>query len=101
MQLGRVTDPAGGSWFVEMITAELANRAWSLFQEVEKLGGMEVALKAGFPQKAVAATAVEKIKAINCRRDPVIGVNQYANAKEPAPERPALDAEAFYKRRVF
>jgi methylmalonyl-CoA mutase len=100
-ELSRVTDPAGGSWYVEMITAELANRAWSLFQEVEKLGGMEVALKAGFPQKAVAATAVERIKAINCRRDPIIGVNQYANAKEPAPERPALDAESFYKRRVF
>ena len=59
-ELSRVIDPAGGSWYVEMLTAELANRAWALFQEVEKLGGMEAALKAGFPQKAVAATAAGK-----------------------------------------
>jgi methylmalonyl-CoA mutase len=100
-ELTRVIDPAGGSWYVEMLTAELANRAWPLFQEVEKLGGMEAALKAGFPQKAVAATAAEKIKAVNRRRDPMIGVNQFANAGEPAPERPAVDTEAFYRRRVF
>jgi len=100
-ELGRVGDPAGGSWYVEMLTSELANRAWSLFQEVEKLGGMEAALKAGFPQEAVAATALERIKAVNRRRDPIVGVNQYANAKEQPLERPAPDSEAFYKRRVF
>ncbi|MGD0815002.1 MAG: methylmalonyl-CoA mutase family protein [Verrucomicrobiota bacterium] len=100
-ELGRTIDPAGGSWYVEMLTAELANRAWALFQEVEKQGGMEAALKAGFPQKTVAATALEKIKAVNRRRAPMIGVNQYANPKETPLDRPAPDAEAFYKRRVF
>jgi methylmalonyl-CoA mutase len=62
--LDHVIDPAGGSWFVESLTAELAERAWALFQEVEKLGGMAAALQSGFPQKAVAATASErKLKA--------------------------------------
>jgi methylmalonyl-CoA mutase len=100
-ELGRVTDPAGGSWYVEVLTAELAHRAWSLFQEVEALGGMEAALRAGFPQKTVAATATERIKAVHRRRDSIVGVNQYANPKEQALERPAADVEAFYKRRVL
>ncbi len=95
-----VIDPAGGSWYVEWLTAELANRAWALFQEVEKLGGMEAALKAGFPQKTVSATAAEKLKNVARRRDSIVGVNQYANPKEQTLERPTVDANAFYKRRV-
>jgi len=98
--LDRVIDPAGGSWFIETMTAELANRAWALFQEVEKLGGMEAALRAGFPQKAAAATASEKIKAVTRRRDSIVGVNQYANVKEKALEIPAVDAKVFHKKRV-
>jgi methylmalonyl-CoA mutase len=100
-ELGRVADPAGGSWYVETITAELANSAWSFLQEVERLGGMEAALRDGFPQKAVLATGFEKIKAAHCRRDSIIGVNQYANPNEPPPEHPALEVEAFRKRRVL
>ena len=98
--LDHVIDPAGGSWFVENLTAELANRAWALFQEVEKLGGMEAALRAGFPQKTVAATAGEKLKAVTRRRDSIVGVNQYANPKEQPLERPLVDAKAFHKHRV-
>lgn len=100
-ELNRVIDPAGGSWYAEMLTSELAQRAWTLFQEIEKLGGMEEALRAGYPQNAVAATAKEKIKAVNRRRDTIVGVNQYANPKETPLECPAPDAEAFYKRRVL
>lgn len=98
--LEQVIDPAGGSWFVESITAELAGYAWALFQEVEKLGGMAAALRAGFPQQTVATTASEKIKAVNCRRDSIIGVNQYANTKEQPLEIPATNADTFHKRRV-
>ena len=87
-QLEHVIDPAGGSWYVESITAELAAKAWALFQEVEKLGGMAAALQAGFPQKAVASTAAEKFKAVTRRRDSIIGVNQYANPKEKPLEVP-------------
>jgi methylmalonyl-CoA mutase len=98
--LNHVIDPAGGSWFVESLTADLAQGAWNLFQQVEKLGGMEAALRAELPQKSVAATAQEKIKAVNRRRDSVVGVNQYVNAKEKPLEQPAEDARAFHKRRV-
>lgn len=99
-ELNHVIDPAGGSWFVENATAELAAKAWALFQEVEEAGGMEAALRAGTPQKSVAETAAKKIKAVTSRRDSIVGVNQYANPKEKPLEVPALDTAAFHKRRV-
>jgi methylmalonyl-CoA mutase len=99
--LDHVIDPAGGSWFIESITAELAQKAWGLFQEVEKLGGMAAAMQAGFPQKAAAATAADKIKAVNGRRDSIVGINQYANPAEKPLERPvAQNAKAFHQKRV-
>lgn len=98
--LEQVIDPAGGSWYVETLTAELAGKAWALFQEVEKRGGMAAALQAGFPQQTVAATAAEKLKAVSRRRDSIIGVNQYANPKEKPLEVPDTDVQAFYRRRV-
>ncbi len=98
--LNHVVDPAGGSWFVETMTSELANRAWTLFQEVEKHGGMEAALRAGFPQGAVAATASDRLKAVARRRDSIVGVNQYANPKEVPLDRRPVDAKVFHKRRV-
>jgi len=98
--LEHVIDPAGGSWYVESITAELATRAWALFQEVEKLGGMEAALQAGFPQKAVAATAAEKLKAVARRREAIVGVNQYANPAEKPLEVPPVDNTIVHKRRA-
>jgi methylmalonyl-CoA mutase len=86
--------------YVESLTAEIAQRAWALFQEVEGLGGIEAAMRAGFPQKAIAEVASEKIKAVNRRRDSVIGINQYANPTETPLNVPVEDAKAFHKRRV-
>ncbi len=99
-ELTHVIDPAGGSWFVENVTAEIASRAWALFQEVEKAGGMEAALRAGGPQQAVAETAAKKIKSVTSRRDSLVGVNQYANPSEKPLAVPAADPQAFHKRRV-
>lgn len=97
--LTQVMDPAGGSWFVESATAELAARAWALFQEIEAAGGIEQAMRAGGPQKAVAETAAKKLKAVTSRRDSIVGVNQYANPKEKPLAVPPLDSTAFHKRR--
>jgi methylmalonyl-CoA mutase len=99
--LEHVIDPAGGSWFVESITAELASRAWALFQEVERRGGMEAALRAGFPQQNILTNASEKLKAVARRRDSIVGVNQYANPKERPLDASATDNIAFHKRRVM
>jgi methylmalonyl-CoA mutase len=99
-ELAHVMDPAGGSWYVESLTAELARRAWSLFQEIEQRGGMAAALAAGYPQQAAAATAAEKIKWVRQRRQSIIGVNQYANPKEKAPPVTSAEPGPFYHQRV-
>ncbi len=78
----RVIDPAGGSYFVEALTDQIAARAWQLFQQVEKMGGMQKALSAGFPQSEIAAMAATRTANLKKRRDNLIGVNLYPNARE-------------------
>jgi len=78
----RLVDPAGGAWSVETLTDEIARKAWELFQEIERQGGMAAALRAGLPQAAVAATRNERFTQIAQRREVIIGVNMYANLKE-------------------
>ena len=77
-----VADAAGGSWYVESLTIELAKKAWDLFQEVEKHGGMAVALREGFPQSAVALSAKARLDAVSKRRESVLGVNLFPNLSE-------------------
>ena len=81
-QLGRVVDPVGGSWYVETLALELAEKAWGLFQEVERKGGMAAALKAGFPQERVSSTAKDRIASAETRRDGIVGTNLHPNLKE-------------------
>jgi len=77
-----VADAAGGSWYVESLTIELAKKAWELFQEVEKRGGMAVALREGFPQSAIAVSAKARREAVSKRREAVLGVNLFPNPAE-------------------
>ena len=51
--LHRVIDPAGGSWFLERLTQQVAEKAWTIFQEIERQGGMFAALKTGWIAKQV------------------------------------------------
>jgi methylmalonyl-CoA mutase len=75
-------DAAGGSWYIEKITDELARKAWALFQELEQQGGFVAALRAGVPQKLVAAVAADKEDAVAKRRTGVVGTNLFPNLKE-------------------
>lgn len=84
-QLGRVVDPAGGSYYVETLTRELAERAWALFQDIERRGGMIAAVRAGLPQQWIAATAAERCAAAATRRDGIIGTNLHPNLRETVP----------------
>ncbi len=79
-----VIDPAGGSYFVEYLTSELAGKAWALLQEMERAGGMAAALESGAPQQAVAAVMAARTKDVARRKDVKIGVNMFANQSEPA-----------------
>jgi len=80
--LTEVADPAGGSWYIETITDELARKAWDLFQQVEAKGGMVASLRAGFPQQLVSATGAEKQDAVAKRRTGIVGTNLFPNLKE-------------------
>lgn len=99
-QFGRVVDPAGGSWCVETLTRQLATKAWALFQEVERKGGMAEAIKAGFPQEAVDRLAGERIAAVETRRDGIIGTNLQPNLKEKLPQVELPDYAALAARRA-
>lgn len=98
--LMRVIDPAGGSWYVESITNEVARKAWSLFQEVEKKGGMLKALQAGFPQADITKTADRRAENIATRKDVFVGTNKYANLQEKPVPPHAPDYEALHKKRA-
>ena len=75
--LGRVADPAGGSWYVENLTAEVAQKAWELFQDIEARGGMLAALKSGYIQDMIATTAEARAKDIATVRQELTGVNAF------------------------
>lgn len=95
-----VIDPAGGSYYIETLTAEVAKAAWEIFQEVERRGGLFKALQEGYPQEAVAKTAFECRKGLNQRRSVLVGVNMYANVSEKPLESPTCDVEALAAERV-
>ena len=73
----RVIDPWGGSYYVERLTQDLAERAWSHIEEVEKLGGMAKAIDAGIPKLRIEEAAAKAQARIDSGRQAVIGVNKF------------------------
>ncbi|MBE6198940.1 MAG: methylmalonyl-CoA mutase small subunit [Rikenellaceae bacterium] len=80
----QVVDPAGGSYYIENLTKNIAEQAWKLFLEVEDKGGYVEAYKAGFIVERVKASAAAKDKNIATRRQILLGANQYPNFTEVA-----------------
>ena len=72
-----VVDPWGGSWYVERLTHDLAQRAWTHIAEVEATGGMAAAIEAGIPKMRIEEAAARTQARIDSGRQPVIGVNKY------------------------
>jgi len=75
--LGRVTDPAGGSWYVENLTEDMAKKAWNVFQDIEGRGGIAAALTSGYVQDMIAKTAEARAKDIATLRQELTGVNAF------------------------
>ncbi len=99
--LARVVDPAAGSGGLEALTSELCASAWSLFQEIEKAGGVYAALQANMIQPRVAAVREQRAKDIARRKQVITGVSEFALLTERQPEvlkttvsPPAPDASA-------
>jgi methylmalonyl-CoA mutase len=80
--LNVVADPAGGSYYIETLTASLAREAWKLFQRIEAAGGYGQALKAGWLGEEVARSRAAREKAVSSRQRSLVGVNNYPNLTE-------------------
>ena len=78
----RSVDPWAGSYYVESLTNEIVHRAWSLIQEVEKLGGMAKAIETGIPKMRIEEAAARKQARIDSGIDTIVGINRYRLDKE-------------------
>lgn len=100
--LGKVADPLGGSYFIEWLTHEIAERAWKGFQEIEAAGGFVAAWSKGLIQSDIQKAREAKKVAAERKIAPIVGVSNYPNLKERrlddvqdladfGPVRPAFD----------
>jgi methylmalonyl-CoA mutase len=78
----RVVDPWGGSYYVESLTDQVARKAWTLIEEVEKLGGMTRAIETGLPKMRIEEAAAKRQARIDSGRETIVGVNKYAVSSE-------------------
>jgi methylmalonyl-CoA mutase len=78
----RFIDPWGGSFYVENLTNELAQKAWQLIEEVESVGGMTKAIEIGLPQSKIEEAAARKQARIDSGKDTIVGVNKYQVSDE-------------------
>ena len=78
----KAVDPWAGSYYVEKLTQEIADKAWALIQEVESLGGMAKAIETGIPKMRIEEAAARKQARIDTGKDTIVGVNKYRLEKE-------------------
>ena len=88
--LARVIDPAGGSWYVEHLTDDLARAAWDYFQELEREGGAVAALDSGLVARTVGEVRAGRETSVATRRSPLTGVSEFPDIDEDAVEREPL-----------
>ena len=81
-QICRSVDPWAGSYYVEMLTHEIAHKAWALIEEVEVLGGMAKAIETGIPKMRIEEASARKQARIDTGKDKIVGVNLNRLEKE-------------------
>jgi len=81
-EICRAVDPWAGSYYVEALTQELADKAWKLIEEVEKLGGMSKAVETGVPKMRIEEAAARTQGRIDSKTQTIVGVNKYRLEKE-------------------
>ncbi|WP_417262804.1 methylmalonyl-CoA mutase [Celeribacter sp.] len=77
-----VVDPLAGSYYVESLTKELADKAWALMEEIEEMGGMTKAVNSGMPKLRIEETAAKRQANIDRGEEVIVGVNKYRKDKE-------------------
>ena len=87
-------DPWAGSYYVESLTKEIAEKAWALIEEVEELGGMAKAIETGIPKMRIEEASARKQARIDSNKDTIVGVNKYRLEKEDSLETLEVDNTA-------
>ncbi len=87
-------DPWAGSYYVEALTKEIAEKAWALIEEVEELGGMAKAIETGVPKMRIEEASAKKQARIDSGKDVIVGVNKYRLEKEEPLETLEVDNSA-------
>jgi methylmalonyl-CoA mutase len=86
-----VIDPWAGSYMMESLTQEMADKAWAIIEEVEAMGGMTKAVDSGWAKLKIEAAAAEKQARIDSGKDVIVGVNKYKLAKEDLVDTLSID----------
>ena len=89
-----VVDPLAGSYYIEKLTADMAEAAWALIQEVDDLGGMTKAVASGMPKLRIEEAAAKRQAAVDRGQEVVVGVNKYRLQTEPVIEVRDIDNSA-------
>ena len=89
-----VVDPWAGSYMMEKLTQDMADKAWSIIEEIETMGGMTKAVESGWAKMQVETCAADKQARIDSGKDVIVGVNKYKLAKEDAIEILDIDNHA-------
>jgi methylmalonyl-CoA mutase len=87
----KVVDPLAGSYYVESLTNELAEKAWALIEDVESMGGMTKAVAAGLPKRLIEEAATLRQAKVDRREEIIVGVNKYRLENEDPIDILAID----------
>ncbi|MBN2572844.1 MAG: acyl-CoA mutase large subunit family protein [Ignavibacteriales bacterium] len=98
--LNKLIDPAGGSFYIEKLTEEVAQKSWEIFQEIEKQGGILESLKNNYPQKLIEQTNEKRNQDLFKRKSVLVGTNMFANTKETKLEFKRIDKIGLQKKRA-
>ncbi|CAM3958686.1 methylmalonyl-CoA mutase [Lederbergia lenta] len=95
-----VIDPWGGSYYVEALTNQLMERAWTHIEEIEELGGMTKAIETGLPKMRIEEAAARRQALIDSKKETIIGVNKYRLDQEETMDILNIDNEAVRQMQV-
>ena len=99
-QITKTVDPWAGSYELEKLTEDIANKAWNLIKEVEQLGGMTKAIEKGIPKMRIEEAAAKKQAKIDSGQDVIVGVNKYQLNEEDPLQILDVDNEAVRKSQI-
>lgn len=89
-------DPVGGSWYIEKITHQLAEKIWEEIQNIESKGGINKAFRENYIQEKITANLSQRLKNLSTRKDTLLGTNKYPNLDE----KPILNVRKYHQSEI-